>query len=162
QLRDPTFIVCGYSGRDQSVMSALSAAYSVSGAGRLYWCGVGDDEPPAAAKALLECARANGHEAFYVPTKGFDDLIVRLALQCLDGELADRSRDLYTEVARERSVEPEPFEVESRTINALAKSNAFPVTLPSEVFQFDATGVDTPGAWKRVAEWTAGSRVVAV
>ena len=38
---DKNLIVIGYSGRDKSLMEALTDAFSCPGAGRLYWCGYG-------------------------------------------------------------------------------------------------------------------------
>jgi hypothetical protein len=73
--RDTTLIVSGYSGRDASVMDALRAAYMLPGAGRLYWCGF-DEEIPTHVRELLEIAVGAGREAFYVTSRGFDDLIV--------------------------------------------------------------------------------------
>jgi hypothetical protein len=39
-------IVCGYSGRDCSIMETLHAAYSTNGGGALYWCGYSDGDIP--------------------------------------------------------------------------------------------------------------------
>ena len=36
---DKNLIVCGYSGRDKSLMDALTSAFSEKGSGRIYWCG---------------------------------------------------------------------------------------------------------------------------
>jgi hypothetical protein len=33
-------IVCGYSGRDRSIMDALRDACAQQGSGTLYWCGI--------------------------------------------------------------------------------------------------------------------------
>ena len=74
--RDTSMIVSGYSGRDASVMDTLRSAYAQTGTGRLYWCGL-DEEIPAHVQELLAIAEAVGREAFYVASRGFDDLIVR-------------------------------------------------------------------------------------
>ncbi|MDD4591286.1 MAG: SIR2 family protein, partial [Parabacteroides sp.] len=42
---DKNLIVLGYSGRDKSLMDALENAFTKKGAGRLYWCGYGDNAP---------------------------------------------------------------------------------------------------------------------
>ncbi len=86
ELRNISLIVTGYSGRDQSVMEALKDAYTEQGTGTLYWCGYGDDEMPEHIADLVRHARANGRHAFYIHSQGFDDLMERLALHCLDGE----------------------------------------------------------------------------
>jgi hypothetical protein len=46
ELSQSHLIVCGYSGRDQSIMSALSDAYTKPGTGNLFWCGHGEPDPP--------------------------------------------------------------------------------------------------------------------
>lgn len=86
ELRNTSLIVTGYSGRDQSVMEALKDAYTEQGTGTLYWCGYGDDDIPEHIADLIRHARTNGRRASYVHSQGFDDLMERLALYCLDGE----------------------------------------------------------------------------
>src|SRR5574344_6042 len=58
-------IVFGYSGRDKSLMTALSSAFSEPGAGRLYWCGCGKEIEPPVCKLILE-ARKAGRIAYYI------------------------------------------------------------------------------------------------
>lgn len=82
RLTKSPLIVCGYSGRDKSIMDALRAGYSQKGQGTLYWCGFGSNISVEVA-ALIELAKSNGHEAYFVPTQGFDDLMTRLSLFCL-------------------------------------------------------------------------------
>jgi len=41
ELTNRSLIVMGYSGRDASLMNALSAAYQTKGSGKLFWCGYG-------------------------------------------------------------------------------------------------------------------------
>ena len=86
ELRNTPMIVIGYSGRDQSVMEVFKTAYTGQGLGTLYWCGYGDGEIPEHIADLIRHARANGRQAFYVPSQGFDDLMTRLVLHCLDGK----------------------------------------------------------------------------
>ena len=35
----------------------------------------------------------SGRQAFYVPAQGFDDLMTRLALHCLEGEALQKAKD---------------------------------------------------------------------
>ncbi len=93
KLRNTPLIVTGYSGRDQSVMEALKDAYTEQGTGTLYWCGYGDDEMPEHIADLIRHARTNGRQAFYVHSQGFDDLMERLALHCLDGEALQAAKN---------------------------------------------------------------------
>jgi len=97
-LKSHTLIVSGYSGRDPSIMDTLKAAYSQPNAGRLYWCGYQQQAPDAWVAELLALARANGHQAYYVPTEGFDDLLARLALHSLRREHLMRARGLMKTV----------------------------------------------------------------
>jgi hypothetical protein len=156
--RDATVIVSGYSGRDASVMEALRSAYSQAGAGRLYWCGF-DEETPAHVRELLEVAVGVGREAFYVASRGFDDLIVRIALATLTGEAQEQAKELYA-LARD-DAHPEPFTVDMPKVVDVIKSNAFPIEPPSEVLSFEPTEFgERP--WHTLREKTRGTNVVAV
>jgi hypothetical protein len=156
--RDATLIVSGYSGRDKSVMETLRAAYASRGAGRLYWCGY-DDAMPKHVLELLEAAVAAGREAFYVPSRGFDDLVVRIALATLTGKAQEQAKQLFS--LTHENIEPEPFIVEVTKVVDLIKSNAFPLKPPSEVLSFEPKEFgESP--WRRLREKTRGTNVVAV
>ena len=156
--RETNLIVSGYSGRDASVMEALRAAYGQPGAGRLYWCGYGD-ELPAGVRDLLEVAVAAGREAFFVPSRGFDDLVVRIALATLTGAAQEQAKRLFA--LTHAAAEPEPFTVELTMVVDLIKSNAFPLEPPSEVLSFEPKQVgERP--WRTLREKTRGTNVVAV
>ena len=130
-------VVVGYSGRDQSVMEALHAAYAEPGTGVLYWCGFSDGDPPEHVAALIRHARDHGRQAYYVPTLGFDDLMTRLALHCLRSEQREAARQCITALAPEDLLQREPFQVPQFTSATLIKSNAFEIECPAEVLQFD-------------------------
>jgi hypothetical protein len=161
ELRDKSLVVSGYSARDDSIMNALEQAYSQPGPGRLYWCGHDEPQPAERVQQLLRSASANGRQAFYVPTHGFDDLMLRIALQSLTGDLADRARALYSEAAAE-GVEMAPFRVDVQRVTGLIKSNAFSVDCPSEVLQFEVDNLPTERVWRTLRDWTAGKDVAAV
>lgn len=127
-------IVAGYSGRDGSVMDTLRAAYSQDGTGRLFWCGYGDEGPPEPVRGLIETARANGREAYYVPAPGFDELTERLALGCLPEETHSRVRELRA--GRRADERRAPFSLKEGRTTGVIKSNAFPLECPSELLQF--------------------------
>lgn len=162
KARETAVVVIGYSGRDKSVLAALEEAYALKGSGRLYWCGFSEPQPSEQVCGLLSLARGNGYEAYYVPTEGFDDLMLRLGLACLEGEGRDRALELSSRAAAETDPVRAPFAVDSTAANGLIRSNAFAVEIPSEILQFEADLGDGPGAWRRVREWTAGRAVVAV
>lgn len=97
EIRHTPLIVCGYSGRDQSIMDALHAAYKEDGTGVLFWCGYGDGDITQTVASLLADARANSRQAYYVPTLGFDDLFLRLSRHCLE---PDRREAALRDIAK--------------------------------------------------------------
>ncbi len=146
ELRDATLVVIGYSGRDSSLMKALSEAYSQPGTGALYWCGYGDhiEEP---VEDLIRTARGANRTAYFVPTHGFDDTLSRLAFHCLSDNRQEQARQLL-EVTKQDSDVCEPFHVEELTCSALIKSNAFELECPSELLEFGLNDwPEKPWSW---------------
>jgi hypothetical protein len=137
ELRATSLIVCGYSGRDNSVMEALRDAYGQGGSGVLYWCGFSDSDIPDRVSALIRHARAHGREAVYIPTLGVDDLLTRLALHCMQGERRKAAKDCLDEFAAGDLATREPFRVQKYRTGTLIKSNAFAIDCPAEILQFD-------------------------
>ena len=162
ETRDIPLIVSGYSGRDESVMKALYTAYSEPGSGTLYWCGFTDSDVPSHIAALVHHVREHGRQAYYIPTLGFDDLITRLALHCLDGQQRDAARHCISAHATEDLLSREPFEVPNFTNGTLIKSNAFKIQCPAEVLQFDLMKWPSERAWAWLRERTGERPLVAV
>ena len=162
QTKETPLIVSGYSGRDHSVMDALHAAYTESGAGVLFWCGFSEGDPPEHVAALIQHARDHGRQAYYIPTFGFDDLITRLALHCLHDEQREAARRCITTLAPEDILHREPFQVPQHTNTTLIKSNAFEIECPAEVFEFDLKVWPTERVWASLRETTGGRPLVAV
>ena len=162
ELGRTSLIVCGYSGRDQSIMDALHAAYATPGTGALYWCGYSDGEIPEEVRALLTHARAHGRQAFYVPVGGFDDLMTRLVLHCLQGELRDAATASIAELAPKDLLDRKPFEIGTYQSHTVIKSNAFEIDCPSEVLSFDLHKWPEKGAWRFLREATEQRPLVAV
>lgn len=160
-LEDTSLIVCGYSGRDESVMGALAEAYSKKGPGALYWCGY-DDEIPPPVRTLIGTARANGRKAYFVPTQGFDDLMVRLSLHCLSREELETARSIVSESLGDLKSQWSPFSLDDLPVGGLIKSNAFEVGCPSEVFEFDVKEWPEKEVWKWLKGITEGREVIAV
>lgn len=160
ELQKSTLIVLGYSGRDASLMEALSKAYTCRGTAGIYWCGFGDEinEP---VRALLEIARAAGRPAYFVPTMGFDDTLARLALHCLSGDRQRRAEALLSETGRGLRDRNEPFAVSHAPCVALIKSNAFEIDYPSEIFTFDVKPWPDK-EWYWLDEVSRGRQFVAV
>jgi SIR2-like domain len=159
---DENLIVVGFSGRDKSIMDMLESVYSEPERGRLYWCGYGDQEPPDAVSALLNLANSNGRTAAYIRTKGFDEIILRIALQCFenDPDKSKRVQGMYE--AANASQRPEPFSVRSLKATGVVKSNAFYIDCPTEVFQFDAGQLKGNDIWARLREITKGKSISCV
>ena len=133
ELQDYDLVVVGYSGRDSSIMDVLRQAYSGTTPCRFFWCGMGDDVSNPVA-TLIKTARSNKERAFYIACEGFDDLISRLALRQLDGELLSKSKELL-EASAEPSSEPAPFSSRPNAATALVKSNAYPFVFPSHALK---------------------------
>ncbi|HET7714312.1 MAG TPA: SIR2 family protein, partial [Bauldia sp.] len=162
ELRQRTLIVCGYSGRDQSIMEALRAACAEQGTGALYWCGYGDGDVPEAVSGLITHARSHGRQAFYVPALGFDDLMTRLALHCLEGELREAARKDVAALAPDDLLARLPFQLAEHRANTLIKSNAFEIECPAEVLSFDLKSWPSEKVWSWVREQAGARPVVAV
>ncbi len=160
-LNDKHLIVSGYSGRDESVMGALKESYAKRGSGRLYWCGYGSDIP-APVRELLQLARANGRDAYYVPTDGFDKLMISLArMVCRDDQSLINKYAEYLKGEKETIIKT-PFKIDTGNLHSIIKGNLFPIKLPQEAFQFEsalATGVQP---WKTIREMAKPFNIVAV
>lgn len=140
-------VIAGYSGRDVSVMDALTTAYQRSGAGALYWCGYGDS-PTAPVLSLIEATRAKGRAAYYVPTLGFDDLMRRLSLHCLVGETDERARTIAAQIVIRNDLPCADFATPHRSVGTVIRSNAFPLRYPVEVYTFAVSDLPERGAWE--------------
>lgn len=162
EIGQKPLIICGYSGRDHSIMEALHAAYAEKGSGGLYWCGYGDGDIPEAVTCLLAHARAHGRQAYYVPALGFDDLMTRLALHCLQGERREAVRKDIAALAPADLLARQPFQVAEYQASTLIKSNAFEIDCPGEVLSFDLKAWPTEKVWARLREQIGARPVVAV
>lgn len=162
-FRDTPLIVSGYSGRDQSLMAALHDVYSHQGAGSLFWCGYSDAEPPSHVASLLLAARQSGRTAYYVQALGFDDLLMRLALHCLQGEAGEQAKSFIGTSLPKPTEERAAFSLPDLPVTKVLKSNAFELTqCPIEVLQIDIDGWPEEGVWRWLEDLTAGKNVVAV
>jgi hypothetical protein len=155
-------VACGYSGRDESLMEALRAAYGRPGSGTLYWCAHDIDDVPESVLRLLGHARANGRQAFLVGIQGFDDLMVRLCLHCLDGSQRTAAADVTSRVGDRQNLHLQPFEAKDLPTTSVLKSNAFELECPSEILTFDIGPWPAERVWKWVKEQTKSHPVAAV
>ncbi len=162
EMTNTSLVVCGYSGRDESIMEALKQCYAKPGSGVLYWCGFSDGPTPEHIAALVRHTRSSGRQAYYVPTLGFDDLMKRLALHCLDGEGRQAAARLIEDFASHDKLAREPFQVKAFTAKTFIKSNSFPIECPSEMLQFDLKLWPQEKAWSYVRERVKDRDIVAV
>ena len=157
--RNP-LIVCGYSGRDHSIMEALRAGFTKNSDGVLYWCGYSDGDIPEQVARLIAHARTYGNQAYYVPALGFDDLMTRLALHCLEDNPRESARKCIAELAPANLLRRQPFQIQEFHTNTPIKSNAFEIDCPSEVLSFDLQTWPTERIWSWLRE-KIGTRPVA-
>jgi hypothetical protein len=70
-------VVCGYSGRDDSIMDTLEEAAAIPGAfpAGLFWLHRGDDPPYVRVTNLLSLAHSHGVEAALVRVQSFDEAL---------------------------------------------------------------------------------------
>ena len=160
-LNDKHLIVSGYSGRDKSVMAALKESYSKKGSGRLYWCGYGEN-PSEEVLGLISYARSHGRSAYYVPTDGFDKLMISLAKECCKDEISLTEKFKKYLKAEVKEIDRTPFSIQTGKLNSIIKGNIFPIKLPQEAFQFEsdlATGLQP---WKDIKSLVKSYQIVAV
>jgi hypothetical protein len=162
ELRDAPTIVCGYSGRDESVMDAFCRGLEQNGSGSIYWC---VQDSTSVAKPVVELigrSRARGRTAYLVTAQGFDDLMIRLALHCLDGSAQAKATALIAQNSGGSDAPRAPFRIELKEPGAIIKSNAFEIDCPSEALACELKQWPKDHVWRWVREQTADRQVVAV
>jgi len=159
--KDSPLIISGYSGRDDSIMDAMMAAYSQEGKGSLYWCGREGGEVPERVKRLIIQARSKGRTAYYIRTTSFDDLMERLSFHCLEGSALDTATKLISDLSSKKENTRSAFSLINEKSVSVIKSNAFPLEVPSEIFQCELKTWPSTGRWKWVEEKIKGKDIVA-
>jgi hypothetical protein len=162
QLRDEPCLVIGYSGRDQSVMDSFTEAYSQHGMGTLYWCGFGDGEITEEVRNIIHLARQNGRQAYYIPSNGFDDLMMRLALHCSDGAQLSAAKEIISRFADFKRGNKSAFTVPVYHTATIIKSNAFPIECPAEAFAFELKEWPAEKIWSSIKHQVQNCSIVAV
>jgi hypothetical protein len=163
ELKDTSLIVSGYSGRDSSLMDALRDTYAQPGSGALYWCGFGDGDIPPSIKSLIAHARAHGRQAYYIHSMGFDDLLTRLGLHCLEGDARKAAVKALEEIVPADKLIQEPWQLPKHQATTLIKSNCFAMECPSEMLAFDLNQWPPRGeTWPYIRERVAGRAIAAV
>ncbi|MCH4247017.1 MAG: SIR2 family protein [Acinetobacter populi] len=134
ELQDYDLVVIGYSGRDRSLMTILEKIFSKAVKSRLFWCGYGEliNQPVV---ELLELARKNNRDAFYVSTEGFDDTVERISRKLLDGNILSKALSMIQETPCITN-KPATFTAPENDISSLIKSNAYHLLkIPSQFFK---------------------------
>lgn len=158
---DKNLVICGYSGRDVSLMQSLKEAFSETGTGRLYWCGYGNGIPIPVID-LINSIKASGREAFFVPTDGFDKTMIGITSICFDGDV-DRQKEIEEILKSIRSENTfAPFEIKNNSIDKYVKSNVYPIVLPKEVFKFEIEYSTDEKAWETIRNLTKDKDIVAI
>ncbi len=161
-LKTHSLVVSGYSGRDASVMDALRVAILQEDVkGKVYWCGF-SDEPAGEVADLLLAALEKKREAYYIPGAAFDDVMTRLAHHCLKDSHLDKAKLIVGNYADSENLKRNAFSVPQAAPTAIIKSNAWPISCPSEMFEFQLREWPGEHVWKWLAEKTAGHQIVAV
>ncbi|REJ81703.1 MAG: hypothetical protein DWQ39_08420 [Bacteroidetes bacterium] len=160
-LYDKHLIVCGYSGRDISLMKALKKAYAKPGGGMLFWCGYGDDPSPQ-VQELLNSLSQSGRHGYYIGTDGFDQLMTDTWKTCFTDheEFSSAVEKLLKGNTTDEWIKT-PFTIDSSTTHALLRSNLVPISLPSEVYQMEFSFEPEEKAWATLRELTKDKAVVA-
>lgn len=158
---DKNLIVIGYSGRDKSLMSALTEAFSDKGSGRIYWCGYGSYISPE-VESLLRAARGANREAYYIDTDGFDKTMMSLVTNCFheDVEKQKEITSILESVPEDNKTYP--FSIHITRTDKYLKSNLYPVIFPKELFQFEIEYNDGESPWALLREITKDQNIMAV
>lgn len=148
ELTNRDLIVVGYSGRDQSLMDALTQVYSKKGAGKLFWCGYGSNVP-SEVETLIRTANQYGRAAFYIPTEGFDSTFYAIARHCMSEN--KEFLEKVDNIKKKLSITLEPrhsgFIQLNGAVNKVVSTNAFPVAFPNQCYQFEVLLASDEKPW---------------
>ena len=158
---DKNLIVIGYSGRDKSLMEALTEAFSHPGAGRLYWCGYGSfiNED---VKSLLAAARNAGRDAVFVETDGFDKTMISILLSTYNDE-QDKYQEIH-KILEEANTEISitPFALNRLNSSGCIKTNLYPLSIPSDIFTFEIAFPQNETPWNFLKSRMKGKDIIAI
>lgn len=138
-LQTHPVLVCGYSGRDASVMEAFLDAYRNPSQQRLplYWTQYGDAHPSGDVLSLLETPGGTEPERFLINGVTFDELMRRVALHVAGAHERGRIDAVLAKFKESPVSQRKPFSLPNLPISGLIKSNAFPMRPPGELLEFD-------------------------
>ena len=160
-FNDKNLIVIGYSGRDKSLMSALTEAFSERGSGRIYWCGYGSDIPPE-VETLLKTAKNAKREAFYIDTDGFDKTMLSLVMNSFHSDVEKQKEIMSILESVPEDDNTYPFSIHITKTDKYLKSNLYPIIFPKELFQFEIEYKEDERPWALLRELTKDQSIIAV
>ena len=148
ELTNRDLIVVGYSGRDQSLMDALTQVYSTRGAGKLFWCGYGSNIP-SEVKTLIRTANQYGRAAFYIPTEGFDSTFYAIARHCMseNKEFLEKVDNIKKKLSITLEPQHSGFIQLNGAVNKAVSTNAFPIAFPNQCYQFEVLLASDEKPW---------------
>lgn len=149
EMTNRDLIVIGYSGRDRSLMAALKQAYSVPGAGKLFWCGYGQNynEP---VNNLIDYINKSGRCAYYIPTNGFDETFYDIARHCLGDskihlqKIEEIKSNLSVTV---NNIKSNFFLFEVNHTQKIIDTNLHPIIIPQNCYQFEIKLEENESRW---------------
>lgn len=146
-LRSHPVLVCGYSGRDASVMSAFLEAYQDPKKQKLplFWTQYGNLPVSGDVAKLLEVASGREPQRFVVPGVTFDDLMRRIALHVTPPNDRDRLDAILDKFKGSPTTRRAAFSLPNLPLSGLIKSNAFLMQPPGELLEFDLVKWPTSG-----------------
>ncbi len=151
---DCSLIVSGYSGRDKSIRDCIIKAYSKKSPFSVFWCGYGIEDFNDTVKEILDSIRNAGGNAFYIPTKGFDDLICRLSSQCLSEPFTSQANKLLADF-NENKPRNENFTLSIDSATDIIKANAVQLECPQQCWSFELEKCPQQKLWAFCREKTA-------
>lgn len=139
QLRSRPVLVCGYSGRDASVMAAFLEAYRDPAQQRLplFWTQYGDSPVTGDLETLLQTPDGAAPQRFIVPGATFDDVVRRITLHVAPADARPRVDSVLDKFKQSPTTQRAAFQLPNLPITGLIKSNAFPMQPPGELLEFD-------------------------
>lgn len=157
---DKNLIVIGYSGRDKSLMKALTEAFSRPGSGRLYWCGYGSNINEN-VRTLLSAAQTAGRDAMFVETDGFDKTLISLLLSTYNDDF-NKSQEIHKLLEDTgNNISVTPFVLKTSNFGGCVKTNLYPIVLPHDIFTFEINFPKNVNQWDFIKSKINGKNLIA-
>ena len=157
---DKNLIIIGYSGRDKSLMKALTIAFSRPGSGRLYWCGYGSNINEN-VRALLSAAQTAGRDALFVETDGFDKTLISLLLSTYNDDF-NKSQEIHKLLEDTgNNISVTPFVLKTSNFGGCVKTNLYPIVLPHDIFTFEINFPKNVSQWDFIKRKINGKNLIA-